>query len=144
MLMNRVQLTPGGTVYDLLGGSALSSTGVARHSIELEGGGFYRSFGVRLTGTYTGSAHADSGTTSLDFHPIAKFNLRLFADLGRRPGVVKAVPFLKNARLSLAVNNVFDAQQKVTDQTGAIPLRYQAGYLDPTGRVFKLEFRKMF
>jgi hypothetical protein len=39
MMMSRVQLTPGGTVYDLLGGSALSSTGVARHSIELEGGG---------------------------------------------------------------------------------------------------------
>lgn len=144
MLMDRVQLTPGGTVYNLLGGDALSSTGVARHSIELEGGGFYRSFGVRFTGTYTGAAHADSGTTSLDFHPIAKFNLRLFADLGRRPGVVKAVPFLKNARVSLAVNNLFDAQQKVTDQNGDIPLRYQAGYLDPTGRVFKIEFRKQF
>jgi hypothetical protein len=42
------------------------------------------------------------------------------------------------------VVNLFDAQQKVTDQNGDIPLRYQAGYLDPTGRVFKIEFRKQF
>jgi hypothetical protein len=133
-----------GTVYDLLGGSALSSTGVARHSIELEGGGFYRSFGLRVSGTYTGGARADSGTSNLDFHPIAKVNVRLFADLGRRPGVVRAVPFLKNARFSLSVNNLFNAIQKVTDQNGEIPLRYQAGYLDPVGRLFKVEFRKQF
>jgi hypothetical protein len=144
MMMSRVQLTPGGTVYDLLGGSALSSTGVARHSIELEGGGFYRSFGLRVSGTYTGGARADSGTSNLDFHPIAKVNVRLFADLGRRPGVVRAVPFLKNARFSLSVNNLFNAIQKVTDQNGEIPLRYQAGYLDPVGRLFKVEFRKQF
>lgn len=144
MLMNRVQLTPGGAVYDLLGGDALSSSGVARHSIQLEGGGFYRGFGLRLSGTYTGAAQADSGTSSLDFHPIATFDMRLFADLGRKPKLVQAVPFLKNARVSLAVNNLFDATQRVTDQNGDIPLRYQAGYLNPTGRVFKLEFRKQF
>ena len=144
MLMNRVQLTPDGTVYDLLGGSALSGTGVARHSVEMEGGGFYRGFGLRFTGTYTGAAHADSGATSLDFRPIAKFNLRVFADLGRQASVVKAVPFFKDSRVSLGINNLFDATQRVTDQNGDVPLRYRAGYLNPTGRVFKVEFRKQF
>jgi len=144
MLMNRVQLTPDGTVYDLLGGSALSGTGVARHSVEMEGGGFYRGFGLRFTGTYTGAAHADSGAASLDFRPIAKFNLRVFADLGRQASVVKAVPFFKDSRVSLGINNLFDATQRVTDQNGDVPLRYRAGYLNPTGRVFKVEFRKQF
>jgi len=144
ILASRVQLTPGGQIYDQLGGDALTTGGVARHSIQLEGGGFYRGFGLRITGTYTGGARADSGQTSLDFHPIATLDARVFADLGRKPALVKAVPFLKNSRVSLAVSNLFDGTQRVTDQNGQIPLRYQVGYLNPTGRVFKLEFRKQF
>ena len=71
-------------------------------------------------------------------------NLRLFADLGRIPGLADRSPFLKNARLSLAVDNLFDCHQRVTDANGVVPLRYQPGYVDPAGRVFKLEFRKQF
>jgi ParB/RepB/Spo0J family partition protein len=40
--------------------------------------------------------------------------------------------------------NLFDGQQLVTDATGAVPLRYQPGYLNPEGRVFSLELRKQF
>ncbi len=78
------------------------------------------------------------------FAPIATFNLRLFADLGRKEKLVEQVPFLKGSRLSFSVDNVFNAQQQVTDDTGAVPLRYQPGYLDPRGRVFEIEFRKQF
>ena len=70
--------------------------------------------------------------------------MRLFVDLGRMPGVVKKFAFLKGSRLSLGVNNLFDGQQKVTNSAGVTPLRYQAGYLDPTGRLLKLELRKQF
>lgn len=146
--MNRVRIAPGGAVLDLLDGDALSGGGAARHALQLEGGGFYRGFGLRLNGTYTGGTHVDAsgtpGSTRLDFAPIATFNMRVFADLGRQPKLVEKVPFFKGARLSLAIDNVFDAQQKVTDGTGSVPLRYQAGYLDPAGRLFKLEFRKQF
>lgn len=145
---NTVQIVPGGAVLNLLDGDAVSGSGVARHSIQLEGGGFYRGFGLRLNGTYTGGTHVDSsgapGSTRLDFAPIATFNMRLFADLGRVPGLADKTPFFKGARLSIGVDNVFDAQQKVTDGNGDVPLRYQAGYLDPAGRVIKLEFRKQF
>ncbi|MCW1381199.1 TonB-dependent receptor [Novosphingobium sp. KCTC 2891] len=146
--MNRVQIVPGGAVLDLLDGDAVSGGGVARHSFQLEGGGFYRGFGLRVNGTYTGGTHVDAsgapGSTRLDFAPIAKVNLRVFADLGRQPKLVEKVPFFKGARLSLGVDNLFDAQQRVTDANGDVPLRYQPGYLDPAGRVFKLEFRKQF
>jgi len=57
---------------------------------------------------------------------------------------VKKFAFLKGTRLSFAVNNVFNGIQKVTDSTGATPLAYQAGYVDPVGRLFKLELRKQF
>jgi hypothetical protein len=54
------------------------------------------------------------------------------------------VPFLKGARLSFKVENVLDSRQKVTDNTGAVPLSYQADFLDPRGRVIGIDFRKMF
>ena len=142
-----VQIAPGGTVLNLLEGDAISS-GVARHSIEMEGGGFYRGFGLRASGSYTGGSRIDAsgapGSTTLRFAPIATFDMRLFADLGRMTKLVEDVPFFKGARVSLAVDNVFNAQQRVTDDTGAVPIRYQPGYLDPRGRVFELEFRKQF
>lgn len=147
-LTDRVILTPGGPVLDLLNGDAVTSGGVARHSIQMEGGGFYRGFGLRMNGTYTGGSRVEAsgvpGSSSLDFAPIATFNLRAFADLGRMPKLVEKAPILKNTRISLAVDNVFDAQQRVTDENGVVPLRYQPGYLNPAGRVFKIELRKQF
>lgn len=142
-----VQIAPSGTVLNLLDGEAISGS-VARHSLEMEGGGFYRGFGLRFSGNYTGGSRIDAsglpGSTTLRFDPIATFNLRLFADLGRKEKLVEKVPFLKGSRLSLSVDNVFNAQQRVTDDTGSVPLRYQPGYHDPRGRVFEIEFRKQF
>lgn len=143
-----VQIAPGDPVLDVLNGDALTGGGVARHSIELEGGAFYRGFGARVEGTYTGGTHINgsslTGASRIDFAPIATFNLRLFADLGRMESVTKAVPFLKGSRLSFRVENLFDAHQRVRDASGQVPLRYQPGYLDPRGRVFELDFRKQF
>lgn len=142
-----LQFAAGGTVLNLLDGDAINS-GVARHSMEMEGGGFYRGFGLRASGSYTGGSRIDAsgapGSTSLRFAPIATFDVRLFADLGRKPKLVEKVPFLKGSRVSLSVDNVFNAQQRVTDDTGTVPLRYNPGFLDPRGRVFELEFRKQF
>ncbi len=142
-----LQFAAGGTVLNLLDGDAINS-GVARHSLEMEGGGFYRGFGLRASGSYTGGSRIDAnggpGSTSLRFAPIATFDMRLFADLGRKEKLVEKVPFLKGTRVSLSVDNVFNAQQRVTDDTGAVPLRYQPGFLDPRGRVFEIEFRKQF
>jgi hypothetical protein len=147
-IYNTAQLTPGGLVLNQLGGDALTGTGVARHTANLDAGGAYRGFGVRLAAAYAAPTHISSsgqpGDLPLDFGSLATVGVRLFADLGRMPDVVKKFPFLKGSRLSLAVNNLFDGQQKVTDSTGATPLRYQAGYIDPTGRLIKLELRKQF
>ncbi len=143
-----VQIAPGGPVLDLLNGDAITGGGAARHSFQLEGGGFYRGFGLRGSANYAGGTHINAsglpGSTRLDFAPIATVNMRIFADLGRMPKLVEKVSFLKGSRISLGIDNLFDAQQRVTDGNGATPLRYQPGYLDPAGRVIKLEFRKQF
>ena len=147
-LYNRAQLIPGGPVLNQLGGDALTGTGIARQTVNLDAGGAYRGFGLRMNGAVASPTHISSsgqpGDLPLDFGSLATVNLRLFMDLGHMPSVVRQLPFLKGSRLSLALNNVFDGQQKVTDSTGTTPLRYQAGYIDPVGRLIKLELRKQF
>ena len=129
-------------------GDSLSGAGIARRSATLEGGGFYRGFGLRVSGNYAGATHVDGsgvpGATRLDFGALATLNLRGFIDLGRMPKLTTRTPFFKGTRLAFGVNNLFDAVQKVTDATGATPLRYQRGYLNPEGRVFSVELRKQF
>ena len=147
-IYNTAQLTPGGPVLDPLSGNPLTGTGVARNTATLDAGGGYRGFGLRVSAAYASPTHVNAsglpGDLPLDFGALATVGMRLFVDLGHMPSVVKKFPFLKGSRLALAVNNMFDGQQKVTDSTGATPLRYQAGYLDPTGRLIKLELRKQF
>ena len=87
-----VRIAANGPVLDLLGGDATGSNPVARHGVELEGGGFYRGFGLRGSASYTGGARIDgnalTGASQLGFASIATANVRLFADLGRMPGVL--------------------------------------------------------
>ena len=78
------------------------------------------------------------------FGSLATVDLRFFADLGQQEKLVKDVPFLKGSRVGFAVTNVFDSYRTVTDENGVVPLRYQRGFLDPQGRTFQVEFRKMF
>ena len=142
--VDRALITQGGPLLNLLGGDALSGGGVARHSLELDSGGFYKGLGLRFNGTWTAPTHVDSAQSDLRFGALLKINARLFADLGQKPALVKAVPFLKGSRMSIYANNLFDQIQKVTDATGATPLSYQAAYMDPNGRIIGAEFRKMF
>ncbi|MBC2666573.1 TonB-dependent receptor [Novosphingobium flavum] len=145
---DRVTVAAGGPVLDLLNGDALTSGGVARHSLEFEGGGFYRGIGLRFNGKWTAPTNVRSsgtpGSNDLRFGALTKINFRLFADLGQQASLVKDHPFFKGARLSFKVDNILNARQRVTDQTGATPISYQPALMDPLGRVIGLEFRKQF
>lgn len=147
-LENEVLIAEGLPVLDQLDGDALSGSGVVRHSAQLVGGFFYRGFGMRYSGSYSGSSRIDGtglpGSTDLQFGSLAKLDLRVFADLGQQPKLVESVPFLKGSRFSIGVDNVFDSYRTVTDSNGDVPLRYQRGFLDAQGRTFSIEFRKMF
>ena len=148
-LIDRVLVAPGGPSLDLLNGDALGdSGGVARQSVEVDGGLFYKGLGLRLSGIWTGPTHVNASgapaSSDLRYGALAKFNLRGFLDFDQRPGLVQAVPLLKGARLTLRVNNVLDSRQRVTDGTGVTPIAYQSAYMDPLGRVIGAELRKMF
>lgn len=148
-LENEALIAPGVPVLDLLDGDALGAGGVSRHRVELEGGLFKDGLGLRLSANYASGTTVEGsglpGSSDLDFGNLATFNLRLFADLEQQRWLVGETPgFFKGARLSLRVDNLFDAQQRVTDESGAVPLSYQPGLIDPLGRTVAVELRKVF
>lgn len=145
-LTDKVLIRPGVPELDLLGGSATGSGGGSnRHLFELDGGLFNKGMGIRLSAKYdSGSTVTGGAAGDLKFGDLATFNLRVFVDLGQKPKLTEKLPFLKGSRLRLAVDNIFDAQRKITDANGRVPLNYQPGYIDPLGRYIELEWRKTF
>ncbi|MGN6498987.1 MAG: hypothetical protein ACTHKM_02415, partial [Tsuneonella sp.] len=149
-LSNSILVAPGGPRLNLLDGDATGSGGgVSRHQFELEGGVFYKGLGARLSANYASATTVKGsglpGSSDLHFGDLATFNLRIFANLEQQHWLTGDTPgFWKGARLSLRVNNLFDAHQRVTDANGLVPLRYQPDLIDPTGRFVSLEFRKTF
>jgi outer membrane receptor protein involved in Fe transport len=145
-LTDKVLIRPGVPELDLLNGSATGSGGGSnRHLFELDGGLFNKGMGVRLSAKYDSGSTVTGGTAGdLKFGDLATFNLRFFVDLGQKPKLTEKLPFLKGSRLRLSVDNIFDAQRKITDANGVVPLNYQPGYIDPLGRYIELEWRKTF
>lgn len=145
-LTDKILIGPGVPELDLLNGSATGNGGGSnRHLVELDGGLFYQGMGARLSAKYdSGSRVVGGANGDLDFGDLATFNLRFFMDFNQKPKLIEAAPFLKGSRLRLSIDNLFDAQRKITDGSGRVPLNYQPGYTDSLGRYVELEWRKSF
>lgn len=147
-LDNTILIAPGIPRLDLFEGDALSGGGQERHNVNLRAGIFYDGFGAFFTGRYVGSSRINGsglpGSTDLFFDDFVRLNIRTFVDLGRREKLVEKVPFFKGVRVGVDIDNVFDTRQRVIDENGDTPLRYQPFLVDPNGRQFELEFRKLF
>ncbi|WP_324699314.1 TonB-dependent receptor [Novosphingobium sp. RL4] len=147
---DRVVLRDGQPEIDLLNGGTIgaSSGGTPRHKLELQTGYSQSGLGMRLTGSWQSGTTVDGvdgyAATKLRFDDFAKFDLRLFADLGQQPKLVDKIPFLRGARVTFSVSNLLDSRQKVRDGNGDTPYAYSPYYLDPVGRAFQLTFRKLF
>lgn len=148
-LTERVTVADGGPVLDLLNGDAIgSSGGQARHELEGQAGYVNNGLGARLSVNFESATRVDGGTAgapeTLNFGSLATANLRLFADLGGRIDWVRAHPWLRGARVTVQLDNVFNTRRRVTDETGTVPVGYQPGYLDPIGRTVRVSVRKLF
>lgn len=145
---DRVLVRSGGPTLDLLGGDTLGGGGgLPRHRIDLRAGITHNGLGARLSGAYQAATSVDGGGQpgqALRFSSLATISLRLFANLGAQPALVERHPFLRGARLTVAVDNLFDARIDVRDGNGNVPLSYQPAYLDPLGRTIRVSFRKLF
>lgn len=142
-----VLVAPGGPSLDLLDGDALTGGGVSRHSLEVEGGAFYKGIGFRANGTWSAPTTVRDtllGSSDLRFGAVFKLNVRAFINLDQQKKILAASPFFKGSRLSFSVDNLFNSRQRVTDANGQVPLSYQPDLVDPRGRVIGIEFRKQF
>jgi outer membrane receptor protein involved in Fe transport len=80
----------------------------------------------------------------LRFSPYATFDLRLFANLGQKFDLVAKHPWLRGTSVRFEVNNIFNSRPNVRDSSGAVPINYQPGLLEPLGRTISISFRKLF
>jgi hypothetical protein len=143
-LANEILIAPGIAPLDQLDGQATGAFGLPRHSSRLEAGLFGKGVGFRLSGIYTGETRLDGavGTSDLFFDDIVTFNLRIFANMGEVTG--KNEGLMKDLRVSLVADNVFDAQRRVRDSAGVTPVNYNPFVIDPLGLYLGIDLRKLF
>jgi hypothetical protein len=132
-------------VVDMLAGGTGNGSGQSRHNVQSRVGLAYSGTGLTLNTNWKSRTHIIAGTTSapndIVFSPLLRFDLQAFANLG---SVYPARKPLQGIRISLNVDNLLDAKQRVRDQNGATPLRYQPYLINSLGRVVSLSFRKTF
>lgn len=146
-LADRILVGPDGPVFNLLEGSASSDRGgTPVDVIELQAGVFRQGRGARLTASWKAGTlvRGINRASDLAFSDLATVNIRLFDTFSGSTDLIRRWPLLKGARVTLAIDNLFDSRLKVRDSSGAVPASYAADVLDPVGRVVEVSFRKVF
>jgi hypothetical protein len=147
-LADRFLVRPGGPVIDFLDGASVNGAGgQTRHEVQAQINIAERGYGAELNADWKSGSTvkgAAGSTGDLDFSGLTKVNGRVFADLNQRKTLIEQHPMLKGVRISFAVANIFDQRVKVRDALGVTPLNFQPAYLDPLGRTWKIELRKLF
>ena len=146
VLSNKRQARPGLAVVDLLAGGASGyGGGIPRHIVRLAAGASTRGLGLQLSGSWRSSTRIRVASApsagDLRFSSRMTADVRFFADLGT---LLPTFPVAKAARFSIEAKNLFDSKQRVSDATGANPLRYQPYLLDSLGRTVTFSLRKSF
>ncbi|MEL7518460.1 MAG: TonB-dependent receptor, partial [Pseudomonadota bacterium] len=97
-------------------------------------------------GRYTGETRLNGsglpGSSDLFFGDLVTFDLRTFVNVDQLTGGQS--PVLKNLRVSLRMDNIFDGQRRVRDENGDTPINYQPFVIDPIGRFVGIDIRKLF
>ncbi len=145
-LQDEIHIRPGVPALDLLDGAALgNSGGTPRHQLDLQANVSRNGYGLSMNGRWQSASKIEGGAAgTLRFADLTTVNLRLFADLGAQPWAREKYTWLRGARVSLSVDNLFDTRQQVRTAAGGTPITFQPDYLDPLGRQVRISFRKMF
>lgn len=146
-IQDEITIRDGLPVLDLLDGAAIGSRGgQPRNEIQFQMGLFKSGMGGFLNANWKESTRINGGSSpndDLTFSDLTTVNLNLFADLSSRQTWVAKYPWLKGARVSVGVDNLFDQKLDVRNGLGVTPDAYQPDYLDPLGRTFRVSFRKI-
>lgn len=146
-IQDEITIRDGLPVLDLLDGAAIGSRGgQSRNEVQFQMGLFKSGMGGFLNANWKESTRINGGSSpddDLTFSDLTTVNLNLFADLSSRQTWVAKYPWLKGARVSVGVDNLFDQKLDVRNGLGVTPDAYQPDYLDPLGRTFRVSFRKI-
>jgi hypothetical protein len=142
--MDTVRPTPDSPRIDLLNGGSIGTGGQPRHQLQLNAGVIDNGIGFRMSGVWTSATtvtDSGNGQGALYYSSLLTLNTRLFVDLQQRfPRKIWA----RNARVTLALSNIFNRRQDIHDGAGVTPEIYQPAFLDPYGRTVGIAFRKLF
>lgn len=143
---DRAIIGPGFPELDYLHGAPIGQTGgQPRHQIQAQAGWSNNGMGARIGANWRSPTRTDTLTSgTLDFSPVATFDLRLFANVGQYLPIVSRHPWLRGASIRFEVGNIFNTLPQVRNGLGRTPVGYESSMLDPTGRTIMLSFRKQF
>src|SRR5262249_22463413 len=131
----------------LLNGAPTSVTGTSvagtqsRHAVNLRTVLNYRGIGALFNAAWHSATEVASSSNTLRFSALTTADFRLFTNLEELPLTMQH-SWAKGLRLYLSATNLFDTHQRVRDATGATPVGFEPGYVDPLGRVVSLSVRK--
>ncbi len=145
-LHDEARLASGLARLDLLNGASLSeSFGQPQNEVEGQMALTRNGITARFTAQWREATgiRGNALRSDLRFGALTTVSVRVFADLGLQP-FARSMPALRATRLSLQLNNLFDARPRVRAADGSTPTNFQADLLDPAGRSVRLNVRKLF
>jgi outer membrane receptor protein involved in Fe transport len=83
------------------------------------------------------------GRIALRTAAVTLIDLELFRTFRPREALVQRLSWLSQARVTVGVDNLLDDKPRVEDARGETPAGRTPDDLDPLGRVFYLEFRRL-
>lgn len=147
VLKDDVVIRPGLPAIDRLN-NPISGSSISAHKIDARVGlkRDWTQFSINTSwqsGTHVSTGALGSGGR-LDFGSLTKVNLQAEINIGQNVDFLLKHPWFRGTRISLNVDNLFDARQRVTDQNGITPPAYAPNLMDPLGRVIRITLRKQF
>lgn len=144
-LTNKRLAREGLPAQDLLSGGVGLGNSLPRHTVQGRFGLGHNGIGAAVTYNWRSRTRITAGTAAdpndITFSPLLRLDLSAFANMGT---LFPSSSMLKDSRITLGVDNILDAQQKVRDEDGITPLRYQPYLMNALGRTVSLSLRKMF
>jgi len=142
-----VTLHEGEPALNLLNGGFLSDLGgTPAHELELQTTLATRRWSADINARWQTPTTIDAGPNGnerLTFSQGVTINVRFQLNLGEQRWLTRLLPFVRG-KLNLSADNILGAHVSVHNATGMVPPAYSQAYLNPTGRTFRITFRKRF
>ncbi|WP_336090976.1 hypothetical protein [Pseudomonas sp. CGJS7] len=142
-LTDRATVRDGLTLDYLRGDAVGHSGGRPRHDLEARMGYYDNGRGAVLSTHWRSATRvATAGSGELRFSPYTTLDLRLFANLDQRIGLISKYPWLEGVSIHLEATNLLDARPRVRDRSGLAPLAFPPDSQESAGRAIGIVLRK--